>query len=1095
MLLLFFPSSPPQTTRHTFADPTHPKNIEHCQAFNFDRSIPRNPFKMSTAPPPRWWLSCCWLLLSMLLSFATSITLLPTSPSPLQPPRLVPGQYGPNYSFLTSRNGIQRPLSYDHVGAAAPMPGDAFRRHSQPMNDDNKQMSANSPITYENLLNTLVEQNQTNGGNFPPGLISTMYLNSQPYFGVDSPTASFLIPQALMDQYSAYYFANQSMAGAAKTGNVKMNNKNGLGRRIGELMTNSAEKASKAFKSFSKFNLFNEIKPSRLFGASSSPAAAVVSSPAQVEQLSTTNQMPFPVPVPGMSPWYPAAPLQMPQPAALSNWQQAPVTPTPSNVFYQQPVFVRAPEMSNAASGATSLSGAITSLVNPSSLAGGSDFYRNAKVVGNEGLASSLLNAVASSSSMLPIGGSTTVYHHYPSGSGSNGNAKANTGNGGGDLFAAPQTQYGLRVNPPKDFNDFDSSMEEGDNMNDGDNLGNGGSGRDELKMNQQGGGGGGGGGDRDNERNNANRDVDMGGNNEGNNGNGDNGNNGGGNDNWNNWNNNDEPYSDSNNPLDNAELYNHQSSFAYGGNSGQRYRPLSNNNRDNTHHHHHHHRQPVFFPKGNSEVRFPHSESSAAAVGRPRPLSSLPDIEDAESWYNTFFGSTIPAMNRIRNIQLSNSPPFATLNSAPSLQLNPAASTPLPLSISPEKFLPFSVYQDIPLPSRPQTFLPFAPRPYYGLYPSAYPSAAQLYRPAATPTPQTMMASDSTMRPVAMSNPYMQPNYYMRYRPYYAPALAYSGGYATPQTNTYASPYGYHRMAASPYPMLSAASQMYPIRMPFFNTAASNLGNHGHHHHHHHHSGHYATMAPSIPPPIFRYRFAPEMTNTRRMINITKRADIASSSNGNGEESKKDAKQILQNLLTKFVDQTKFIQPPALPQPEAMKNERSTVDPAPVIDQTNMATMYNAYQVLQDRFNQPAPEDIVHTPLTLSHNEKPSSSSSSSPSDKLTDYYYIGKDGATSTTTTTTTSLPNIDKAMIENTTTESIPATITTRNQIVARSIKPRDSYNPQGKPIEWREIQAEPGVVATHAETTSKPSARKTVDMFASKSSWTPLVRHTK
>lgn len=1026
---------------------------------------------MSSSSPPCWWLSC-WFI-GALVTITNSIILLPTSPTPLPPPRLVSGAYGPTYSFFPSRNEMQRPLSYD--SPVASIPGDTFRRQSQQINSENKPISANSPLTthYESLLHTLMEQNLTNNGNFPPGLISTMYLNSQPYFGVDSPTASFLIPQALMDQYSAYYFANQSMAGATKVGNAKLANKNGLGRRIGELMSNSAEKASKAIKSISKFNLFNEIKPSRLFGSASSPAAAVASPVSQIEQLNPNNPMAFSMPAPstGMSPWYPfpASPLQVSQAATLSSWQ-APATPTPSNVFFQQPVFVRTPEMSNAPSGATSLStpvGAISSLVNPSSLTSGSDFFRNPKVVSNEGVASSLLNAVASSNPILPISGSTTVYHHhYPSGSGStNANVKSNSGSNSGDLFASPQTQFGLRVNAPKDFNDFDSSIEEGDNMNDGDNSSNGGNGRDEIKMSQQGGNGGR--GDRDNERNNANRDADMGGSNERDNGNGDNGNNGGANDNWSNWNSNDDSFTDSNNPLDNADLYNHQTSFSYGGSSSQRYRPLTNTNRD----HSHHHRQPVFFPKTNSELHFPQPESSAASVGRPRPLSSLPDVEDTDSWYNTFFGSSVPAMNRIRfqSNQLSN-PHFATLNSAPSLHLNPAASTPVPLSLSPDKFLPFSMYQDIPLPSRPQAYLPYASRPYYGLYPTTYHSASQLYRPASTSASSTMMTSDSTMRPVAMPNPYVQPNYYMRYRPYFPPApLAYSSGYAPPQ-----AVYGY-RMVPNPA-MMSAATQMYQMRVPFFNAHTSSLGNHGHHHH----SSHYPTIAPSIPPPIFRYRFAPEMGNTRRMINITKRADIASSSGQfSSEDEKKDTKQILQNLLTKFVDQTKFIPPPPLPQPEAVKNERSTVESSPVIDQTNMATMYNAYQVLQDRFNQPPPEDTTQT--SSSKNEK-------TYSDKLTDYYYIGKEDASSTTTT---SQPNI--VTIENTNTENVQATA--RNQIVARSIKALENNKQQDKPIEWREIQAEPAIVPNVETTTYKPLERKNVDIFKSKSSWIPLIRSTK
>lgn len=348
-----------------------------------------------------------------------------------------------------------------------------------------------------------------------------------------------------------------------------------------------------------------------------------------------------------------------------------------------------------------------------------------------------------------------------------------------------------------------------------------------------------------------------------------------------------------------------------------------------------------------------PLSDTNAGQPTRSRPLNDSPD--DPDNWYNTFFGPNAPQMNKIRNYPHAYAPLSVNMPS-PSM-LGASASTSTPLSMSPNKFMSSlmggSFYQDIPLPTRQVPFMSYAPRPVaYGMMPY---SAMYNYRPSAT-----MMAADSSIRPVTMSS-FMAPNnrFMMPTRPYTPHPYAYpSVPYVQPST-----PYSMNQLSPAMVPqyrypmnsyppMMSAASTMYP-RMTY---APMPLG-----------MG--SSMYPMMvqPPPMMRYRYAPDLTSTRRMINITKRADVL----------EPEAKQ---NTTTTSTTQRTVQQTLDVPN---VNNSRKH-GPG---DKLNMASLYNAYSLFPDKHHQPSSEQGKSDFYYISKSEETSATALAKPheSSKIT--------------------------------------------------------------------------------------------------------------
>ncbi|XP_046919465.2 uncharacterized protein LOC124499580 [Dermatophagoides farinae] len=184
--------------------------------------------------------------------------------------------------------------------------------------------STAAPISVDNLL--MDAGNYTNfvdNGDYVP-FYSNYFLS--PSTAAAAAAAGSLYPVDLGTLLpSTSYQQNHVIRNSNSNNNNNNKNKTtiGLGRRIGELVSTSAEKATRAFKSFPK--LLNDIKPSKLLGLSSSSVVDTI-------DLITPKHNISSIPLP--SSWY------LPQ----NTWSSFAPPPLSSSLFLQQPVFMRTPE-------------------------------------------------------------------------------------------------------------------------------------------------------------------------------------------------------------------------------------------------------------------------------------------------------------------------------------------------------------------------------------------------------------------------------------------------------------------------------------------------------------------------------------------------------------------------------------------------------------------------------------------------------------------------------------------------------------------------------------------------------------------------------
>lgn len=822
-----------------------------------------------------------------------------------------------------------------------------------------------------------------------PSLYGNMFSQYYPH-SVDPATSaaagSYAISPAALEQYASFLQANQS----ALFGKGKGNKPTGLGRRIGELVSTSAERASRAFKSFSQI-------PSRLLGlVSDGQMQGTALADGKTVNASALSASPSSVYFPP-NPWsaYMAPPLS-----------------SPSNVFYQQPVYMRTQEMANPNGGLPASSvGGLNSLVNPSSIASASmtpmqgntkstadfmsDFYSPSKMsYDNPSMYNPAVNAQANSpypsgsaSTAHPLGTSTTtVYHHFSGQNSGNGN-----GASPGDLFAAPQTQFGVRMKPPKDF-DFEGSNE--DEMSSGEqddakmaDQGNGGQsgGRHPMDNNNDGhvNGGGGGGDGRFNERPH-----------------------GGGSPNGNlPWSsgpssNSFDEFNEQGTGTPEPDLFN-----AYNSNSNaQRFRPFNTGFAG--------HNRPNAF-------RSVPSRPYTGGIRRPSPLSSPEFGDDSDSWYNTFFGNNVKPMTRLRNLPFANSP-MNFAQSASSL-LNTAASTPTPTHA--EAYMsPYGMRPQAP--HTPNYFhFPSAPRPTwpYGMY--ANPSANS-YMNHFRPNPM-MHTAPTSMRPVTVPF-YPAANYFMP---------RYPAAYPATNPMMAANPYAMARYPTmNAYPMMGAASSLYPVRVPYSPMLSMPYGM----------GMSPSTLMPSIVhPPMMRYGFGgiggftPTAAN-RRTMNITKRAEIG------GTTDLVDQASNVFNKVSQAIANTIPAVKTRISRPKTSVEEANNNNAvAPNREEQNLATLYNAYQVLQRRME------------SVEQNEE--TSTSKPPTAQPYYQYFIGKD---TTTTTTTPSTPTASPATSGEASSETLESSARTiplnfTSMAMARSIKTRHITE---QPSEHEKRQAE-------------------------------------
>ena len=810
------------------------------------------------------------------------------------------------------------------------------------------QLVTNGPVQYE----PTPEQNYTLLENDYYQPSSVYYLNPQYYSPIsESSGSSYVLPSSsVLEQYAALFHANHSKH--------KINKQTGLGRRIGELVTNSAERASKAFKSFSQLKLFNEIKPSRLLGLVSEPQTQVDAK--TIANVSTAGSP--------ANAWF--------YPAPLNAWSSY-VPPSPSSIFYQQPVFVRTHEMNTAAASSSPV-GPINSLISPSSVSPrtpnlsmhgpkstseyispiNSDFYSQKLPLENSPIYHSLRNNQPSPqynsggpSTMMPMGTSTTtVYHHFP---GESNRHTVNHNQQSPDLFASPQTQFGLRVKPPKDF-DFDGSIEDDLQSSEQD---------DSKMINEERNGGR----NSNNDGSPSNEITPH-----------------GSSVNQSPWPSSSpfDEYSDQGNGME-PEMFN-----SYNQNNLQHFnRPYissENRQRDNTERTHY---------RPTSKVR-----PFSTGIRRPMPLQ---EFDEPDNWYNTFFGSTVKPVSRFRNYPFSSTPlSFGPYHHHPNPSLlNLAASASTSASLSPESFMSSfnPIRSDTHSPNYFHFSNPSRPTWPYGVFGPQ--STNHYYRPS------QLISAATSVRPISMPFFPSGTNYFI---PRFPRTQQLYGSYPVPfSTNTYQTsppapmigpnPFTMTRyQPITPYSIMPASSSLYPVRVPFSPIVPMSspipFG--------------LQPMASSIlpaiaTPPILRYRYGPDLNPIpiRRTINITKRAETDSTTMNSN------------NVLSKQIFPLKA---------ESKSNEDTAktnkVEIIPNHEEQNLATLYNAYQVLQKRMENDESEENI---------------SKQSPQPYY--QYYIDKD----TTTTASTTLPLESSELLDS----SAKISVADKDTVVqGRSIKVR-------------------------------------------------------
>ena len=880
------------------------------------------------------------LPLLALALLSTSITgELTTSPSPVFTYSLISDAGGLNGTANNANNTARGLVKRSHIDASSTQysnqintgSGGSIRSNSIPTQTQSQpqsQLANIENILTEQNFSTLLDNELLQNSPF----YSNYYLS--PYYGMDtSPTSGFMFPP--FDQYSYAYGYNQSM----DNGKHKIN-KNGLGRRIGELMSTSAEKATKAFKSFSQLKLFNDIKPSRLLGLANGPHSDQLN----LLKFNSTNHANLPV----SSLYFPSTPI--------NTWSSfAPPPNTASNLFYQQPVFVRTddnPPHPQPSAVSPSKPEFIASL--------GEYFNQKLPLDNNNYHPGNGAPAVGSASTMVPVvQSSTTVYHHFAN------NNNIQNANNQQDLYAAPQTNFGFRVKAPKEYNEFDNSNE--------DEL----SGeQDDTKMANEG-------------ANNNNDDGRI-----------NNNDNGHSNDNHANhaWPNNFEDYPESSNEIGH-DMY-----------PQPPYRQT----------------RPFTFPQRRPQFRHRPMNRRPMAMSEP---------EDSENWYQTFFGANVKPMKNIRSFTF-NGPSISYPAPPPPHQshhtiMSQAASTQTPNSMTPEIMPPFFRPHDHPMHG--SNMIPYmaAPRPTWAYNMFGHPTASSSFynfRPGA------MMQAATSLRPVAV--PYYPQSSYYRYRQ--SPMFNYASPTLPSPTASLSapmmSPHLSYRFSPVPTPfspIMPAASSMYPVRIPYMPMHSIPYGIHT--------SPIYPAMRPA---PIVRYRYGPEMTPlSKRSMQITKRAEVAP------EWSSRETP------------------PKSVPVKKDTSRTKTTHKSS---DLENLATMYNAYQVLQKRM-----ENTDQTSQRENTNQNHSY------------YYYIGMDNSTESAAVTT-SQPDPDSLSVNN------------RTSMMLRSLKARhvDKKDHEEMEASIKKIAVShiPKTTTTTTEASFSSFTKMKPKLFSgvNNSGWRPLVK---
>lgn len=253
---------------------------------------------MSPLRPRPFWVATPLLLIFLTPRLTQSIQIGP-SPSGSQP-------VFATYSLLTDEAG--RKVS-EHSLAQEARSSSSQDTNSNHNNNNKQQITGLTDQSSMSNSNLKQEPQQQQQISLLSSLNSLDSLGSFMNVSSNGLTESDLLQAALLAQYympqyydsSSYYLPTidssypQSYYYPSNHGPTakisKPNKTHSLGRRIGELVSNSAERATRAFRSFPK--LLNDIKPSKLLGLSNSEGgsnskAIVVNASALVSQIAVS---------------------------------------------------------------------------------------------------------------------------------------------------------------------------------------------------------------------------------------------------------------------------------------------------------------------------------------------------------------------------------------------------------------------------------------------------------------------------------------------------------------------------------------------------------------------------------------------------------------------------------------------------------------------------------------------------------------------------------------------------------------------------------------------------------------------------------------
>lgn len=359
-------------------------------------------------------------------------------------------------------------------------------------------------------------------------------------------------------------------------------------------------------------------------------------------------------------------------------------------------------------------------------------------------------------------------------------------------------------------------------------------------------------------------------------------------------------------------------------------------------------------------------------------------EFDEPDNWYNTFFGANVKALNNRFRYPGTGLPAAAFPGTF--TYPTPAASTPSPASLAaPGDFLhslPSTTFHSPALTNAAHTA--FLQRPTWSHYPTYHHYPTQSFYPTTHAHYQArplMTAAASSLRPVALplypTNP--APSYFLPRYHHQPRALPWT--YHTQLTPIYPR---YHPTFT---PIATAASQLYPVRLPYTPLTQP-----------------YPTLLPAIThPPVLRYRYGPDMTSTRRSFNITKRADEA-----------------------------------LLPEVKNLSKDSSS---SSSLSQNDLSTWHSAYQILSKRAESSEPKSYYFYQHNLNSNT--SSNTENSSNSVLTTT-------TTSTSTESSASLVNSSSDLLESSSNQSIRTlrNLKKRDQLVKNTSEEIRKYLAQSR-----------------------------------------------